>query len=89
MRELWRKKERVAARLTSEVHDIRWAAWPTMQTFSEAFGCGRPEGGPSGTDGTIEVVANPLRAALRPAPPANVVPVDFLEFLGAIVNEFS
>ena len=57
---------------------------PAMQTFSEAFGCGRPEGGSVGADGTIEVSTStpslcPVRTALRPAPTACVFGVDFID----------
>ena len=63
---------------------------PAMQTFSEAFGCGRPEGGPVGADGTIDVSARttslfPVRTAFRPAPTATVFAMDCID---AIDREF-
>ena len=67
--------------VAAHVAEIEPAALPTVQTFSEAVGCGRPDRGAFGTDGTIG-----WRAALRPAPTAGVLGVDCLD---DICNDFS
>ena len=67
--------------VAAHVAEILPAALPTVQTFSEAVGCGRPDRGRFGTDGTIG-----WRAALRPAPTAGVLGVDCLD---DICNDFS
>ena len=71
-------------------HAVEVTTLTAGRTFSEAFGCGRPEGGLVGADGTIDVSAGttslfPVRTALRPAPAADVFAMDCID---AIDREF-